>query len=198
MNLAESAGVEPAQPFGLVALAPRCLAARPTLLSLAIARTLRSAQREAGWLGRQGSNLQPAESESAAPPIAPLPNARRDEARRVDHALIAHIIVPLAAVEAAGAQAALLESAVPSRTGTSRCARVSRSAPCRRARRARRAAPAFPRHNPRLRLREVSKGREVVEVAASHGRLLWFGLEQTQPSAAEASEGILLRGSREY
>ena len=31
--MAESAGVEPAQPFGLVALAPRCLAARPTLRS---------------------------------------------------------------------------------------------------------------------------------------------------------------------
>ena len=32
-NVAESAGVEPARPFGLVALAPRCLAARPTLRS---------------------------------------------------------------------------------------------------------------------------------------------------------------------
>ena len=31
--MAESAGVEPARPFGLVALAPRCLAARPTLRS---------------------------------------------------------------------------------------------------------------------------------------------------------------------
>lgn len=31
-ELAESAGVEPARPEGLVALAPRCLAARPTLL----------------------------------------------------------------------------------------------------------------------------------------------------------------------
>jgi hypothetical protein len=30
-ELAESAGVEPARPEGLVALAPRCLAARPTL-----------------------------------------------------------------------------------------------------------------------------------------------------------------------
>ena len=30
-ELAESAGVEPARPEGLVALAPRCLAAQPTL-----------------------------------------------------------------------------------------------------------------------------------------------------------------------
>jgi hypothetical protein len=89
-------------------------------------------------------------------------------------ALIADVVVALAAVEAAGAQAAFLETAVPSRTGTGRCARVSRSAPCRRARRGRRAAPAFPRHIPHLRLREVSKGRQFVEVVASHGRLLCF------------------------
>src|SRR5262249_11995672 len=29
--------------------------------------------------------------------------------------------------------------------------------------------------NPRLRLREFSKGRELVEVVASHGTLLWLG-----------------------
>jgi hypothetical protein len=32
----------------------------------------------------------------------------------------------------------------------------------------------FPRHIPRLRLRDVSKGREMVEVVALHGSLLWF------------------------
>src|SRR5262249_46374535 len=89
--------------------------------------------------------------------------------------LVADVVVPRATVEAAGAQAAFLETACPSRTGTGRCARVSRSAPCPRARRGRRAAPAFPRHNPRLRLREVPKGRQLVEVVASHDSLLWFG-----------------------
>ena len=43
-SMVESAGVEPARPEGLVALAPRCLAARPTL------RDVRSP--------RQGSNLR--------------------------------------------------------------------------------------------------------------------------------------------
>jgi hypothetical protein len=140
------------------------------------------AKREAGWLGRQGSNLQPAESESAAPPIAPLPTSATGPKPRCvsDRPLIADVIVPLAAVEAAGAQAAFLETAVPSRKGTSRCARASRSAPCRRARRGRRAAPGFPRRNPRLRLCEVSKGRQLVEVVASHGTLLWLGSQNGQ------------------
>ena len=92
--------------------------------------------------------------------------------------LRSEIIIPRAPVEAAGAQAAFLETAVPSRTGRGRCARVSRSAPCLRARRGRRAAPVFPRRIPRLRLRDVSKGREMVEVVASHSRLLRFGSEQ--------------------
>src|ERR1051326_6820849 len=92
--------------------------------------------------------------------------------------LIADVIIPLAAVEAAGAQATLFETAAPSRTGTGRCGRASRSALCRRARRDRRAAPAFPRHNPRLRLYDVSKGRQLVEVVAAHGTLLWFAFEQ--------------------
>ena len=35
--MAEGAGVEPARPEGLAALAVRCLAARPTLLSLILA-----------------------------------------------------------------------------------------------------------------------------------------------------------------
>jgi hypothetical protein len=92
--------------------------------------------------------------------------------------LRSEIIVPLAAVETAGTQAAFLETAVPTRMGTGRCARVSRSAPCRRAPRGRRVAPVFPKHIPRLRLREVSKGWPFVEVVASHGRLLLFELGQ--------------------
>jgi hypothetical protein len=189
--VAESAGVEPARPFGLVALAPRCLAARPTLRSPRVANPalsppsyegilLRAARfagagpaKQDGWGGRDRT----CSLRSQNPPRRQLrhsPNARRDDARRVDHALIAQVILPLAAVEAAGAQAAFFETGVPSRMGIDRCARVSRSAPCRRARRGRRAAPAFPKHDPRLRLCEVSKGRQLVEVVASHGRLLWF------------------------
>jgi hypothetical protein len=151
-----------------------CRSANSPKLSAGFPLILRSAWRKAGWLGRQGSNLQPAESESAAPPIAPLPKSAARPARRVDHILIADVIVPLAPVEAAGAQAAFLETAVPSRTGTGRCVRVSRSAPCPRARRGRRGVPAFPRHSPRLRLRDISKGRQSVEVVASHGTLLWL------------------------
>ena len=108
--------------------------------------------------------------------------------------LVADVIVPLAAVEAAGAQAAFLETGVPSRTGTGRCARVSRSAPCRRARRARRAAPAFPKHIPHLRLREVSKGRQLVEVVASHGTLLWFGSKQIGQGGRIRTYDLLVPG----
>ena len=129
-----------------------------------------------GWGGRDRT----CSLRSQNPPRRQLrhsPKAQRGRAPLRE--LIADVIVPPAAVEAAGAQAAFLETAFPSRTGTGRCARVSRSAPCRHARRGRRAAPAFPRHNPRLRLREVSKGRQFVEVVASHGRLLWFGFMQS-------------------
>ena len=107
---------------------------------------------------------------------------------------IADVIVPLAAVEPAGAQAAFLETAVPSRTGTDRCARVSRSAPCRRERRGRRAAPVFPRHIPRLRLREVSKGRQLVEVVASHGTLLWFRVRQSGQGGRIRTYDLLVPG----
>ena len=92
--------------------------------------------------------------------------------------LFADVVVALAAVEAAGAQATFFETAARSRTDTGRCARASRSAPCRRARRDRRAAPASRRDNPRLRLREDSKGRQSVEVVVPHGRLLWFDFKQ--------------------
>ena len=110
------------------------------------------------------------------------------------HQLIAEIIVPLTAVEAAGAQAACLETAVPSRMGTGRCARVSRSAPCRRVRSGRRAAPAFPRHTPHLRLREVSKGRQLVEVVASHGTLLWFRVRQNGQGGRIRTYDLLVPG----
>jgi hypothetical protein len=103
-------------------------------------------------------------------PLSQLSLPRDATGRGPPRELVAEVIVPLAPVEPSGAQAAFLESAGRSRMGTGRCARVSRSAPCRRARRDRRAAPAFP--NPRLRLREVSKGRQSVEVVASHGTLL--------------------------
>jgi hypothetical protein len=96
------------------------------------------------------------------------------------YALIADIVIALAAVEAAGTQAAFFESAVRSRTGTGRCARVFRSAPCRRARRGCRAVLAFRKHNPRLRLREVSKGRQFVVVVAPHGTLLCLDTEVGQ------------------
>src|ERR1043166_7068359 len=142
MNLAESAGVEPARPFGLVALAPRCLAARPTPRS----RMVGEAGIEPAACGiriRRAANC-------ATPQIRDGPCSSRE--------LIADVIIPLAAVEATRSQAAFLETGVPSRTGTGRCGRASRSAPCRRARGGRRATLAFPRHNPRLRLREVSKG----------------------------------------
>jgi hypothetical protein len=93
--------------------------------------------------------------------------------------LIADIVFALATVEAAGAQAAFFETGVPSHMDTSRCARASRSTPCRHARRGRRAAPASRRDNPRLRLREGSKGRQSVEVVASHCGLLWFDFRQS-------------------
>ena len=133
---------------------------------------LRRAQREAGGLGGRDRTCSP---RSQNPPRRQLRHSPVSNGAQYAplQELRSEIIVPLAAVEAAGAQAAFLESAVPSHMGTGRCARVSRLAPCRRARRGRRAAPAFPRHIPRLRLREVSKGRQLVEVIASHGRLLF-------------------------
>ena len=51
--VAESAGVEPARPEGLAALAPRCLAARPTL-------------RLSKWSPRRDSNAQPEASDASA------------------------------------------------------------------------------------------------------------------------------------
>jgi hypothetical protein len=93
------------------------------------------------------------------------------------HPLIADIVVPLAAVEATRAQAALFESSVWSRTDTGHCARASRPVPCLHARPDGRAAPSFPKDNPRLRLREVSKGWEFVEIViASHDTppVLWL------------------------
>jgi hypothetical protein len=77
---------------------------------------------------------------------------------------IAHVILPLAAVEATGAQATFFESFCRSRTGIDHCARVSRSAPCRRGRCDRRGARAFRTDNPSLRLRVTSKARQVVEI----------------------------------
>ena len=89
---------------------------------------------------------------------------------------IAHIILPLAAVEATGAQATCLESFFRSRKGTDRCARVSRSAPCRRGRCDRRGARAFQTDNPRLRLRVTSKARQVVKIViALHDTPPWLG-----------------------
>src|SRR6266849_8248884 len=82
---------------------------------------------------------------------------------------IADIVPTFAAVEAAGAQATCLEICVRNRRGTGRCARAFRRAPCPRARRGHRARRGSPRDNPRLRLRETSKAREVVEIVfASH------------------------------
>jgi hypothetical protein len=76
-NLAESAGIEPARPFGLVALAPRCLATRPTLQSAcecsprrdlnahpealdAFARSVerRGRHKRKTWIQEQDSNLR--------------------------------------------------------------------------------------------------------------------------------------------
>jgi hypothetical protein len=110
--------------------------------------------------------------------IAPTRGAQRERAasimcthhQRPDGRLfylsrsIPHIVLAFAAVETAGAHAAGLEICVRSRKGRDRCARAPRRAPCRRARRARRAPHGFPRDNPRLRLRETSKAREVVEI----------------------------------
>jgi hypothetical protein len=84
--------------------------------------------------------------------------------------LLAQVMVAAAAVETAAAQAAGLETCIRSHRGTDRRARASRGVPCRRARRARRVAPGSPTDNPRLRLRVVSKARQVVEpVVACHG-----------------------------
>src|SRR6202166_4060345 len=92
------------------------------------------------------------------------------------HTSIAHVILPLAAVEATGAQATFFESFFRSRRGTDRCARVSRSAPCRRGRCDRRGARAFRTDNPRLRLRVTSKARQVVEIViAPHDTPPWLG-----------------------
>ena len=105
--------------------------------------------------------------------------SRKADPRRLSrplHASIAHVILPLAAVEATGAQATFFESFFRSRTGRNRCARVSRSAPCRRGRCDRRGARAFRRDNPRLRLRVTSKARQVVEfIIALHDTPPWLG-----------------------
>src|SRR5260370_36223227 len=81
--------------------------------------------------------------------------------------LLAPVMMAAAAVKAPGAQAARLEPGVRSRMGTDRCARASRRAPCRRARGGRRAAPGSPTDNPRLRLRVISKARQIVELAVA-------------------------------
>src|SRR5580692_11491193 len=103
-------------------------------------------------------------------------------ARGAEQASIAHIILPFAAVETTGAQATGLESFFRSRTGTDRCARVSRSAPCRRGRCDRRGARAFRTDNPRLRLRVTSKARQVVEIiiALLHDTPPWLGMFGTR------------------
>jgi hypothetical protein len=56
-NVAESAGVEPARPEGLAALAPRCLAARPTLHV---------------WVLELSAGLEPAQSRSRNPALFQL------------------------------------------------------------------------------------------------------------------------------
>jgi hypothetical protein len=142
---------------------------------LRVARILRSAKQD-GWGGRDRT----CSLRSQNPPRRQLRHSPGSNGAQYapSQELLSEIIVALAAVEPAGAQAARLETAARSRTDTGRCARASRSAPCRRARRDCRAAPAFPMRIPRLRLREVSKGRQLVEVVASHGTLLWFGVRQ--------------------
>jgi hypothetical protein len=84
--------------------------------------------------------------------------------------LISDVVVALAAIKPAGAEAALLESSVPTRTDTDRCVRASQPIPCLHGQRDGRGRRSFLRDNPRLRLREVSKAREVVKiVVSSHG-----------------------------
>src|SRR5580704_11600804 len=84
--------------------------------------------------------------------------------------LISDVVVALAAIKPAGAEAALLESCVPIRTDTDRCVRASRPIPCLRGQRDGRDRRSFLTDNPRLRLREVSKAREVIKiVVSSHG-----------------------------
>src|SRR5579862_2533677 len=84
-KLAESAGIEPARPFGLVALASRCLAVRPTLRrnwsprresnaqpeasdasALSIELRGRLARRREGWATQQDSNLRPPAPQTGA------------------------------------------------------------------------------------------------------------------------------------
>src|ERR1700687_5964609 len=81
--------------------------------------------------------------------------------------LISDVVVALAAVKPAGAEAAFLESCVPIRTDTDRCVRASRASPCLRGQRDGRDRRSFLRDNPRLRLREVSKAREVIKIVVS-------------------------------
>jgi hypothetical protein len=159
--LAESAGVEPARPFGLVALAPRCLAARPTLqvepsagFEPALARGRNPAlyplsyegmtPTPIGWGGRSRTcslrSQNPLRRHCATPQCHRA--HRCNGAKHAPlHELVAEIVVPLAAVEAARTQAALLESSGRTRTDTGHCARASRSVPCLHARRDGRVAP---------------------------------------------------------
>ena len=129
------------------------------------------------------AGFEPAQARGRNPALCPLSYEGEGggQFRAPPHESVTEVIVPPAAVEAARPQAAFFESAVRSRTDTGRCARACRSAPCRRARRGRRAAPASPRHSPRLRLREVSKGQQVVELVASHGSLLWVRGRRSPP-----------------
>jgi hypothetical protein len=84
--------------------------------------------------------------------------------------LISDVVVALAAIKPAGAEAAFLESCVPIRTDTDRCVRASQPIPCLRGQRDGRGRRSFLRDNPRLRLREVSKARQVIKiVVSSHG-----------------------------
>ena len=119
--MAESAGVEPARPFGLVALAPRCLAARPTLqveppagFEPALARgrnpALYPLSYEGTLVGEAG--LEPAAcgvrirraANCATPQCHGAPVQRREAAPL--HGLVADVVVPSAAVEATRARAA--------------------------------------------------------------------------------------------
>jgi hypothetical protein len=89
-------------------------------------------------------------------------------------------VVAFAAVETTGAQTAFLEIYARSRTGKGHYGRASRRAPCRRAPRGRRVQPASRTDNPRLRLRETSKARQLIKVVlASHDTPPWIGGSST-------------------
>jgi hypothetical protein len=135
-------------------------------------RSLRWVTRRSGTPGRDGVTSRVSRTLRQRPGTAHRwkPRCRWME-RLLARGRVPEVVIALATVEPPRLQTAALETARPNRTGMGRSVRASRLALCSRGRCGRQILPGFQRDTPRLRLREVSKAREVVLAwcLAAHG-----------------------------